>query len=131
MLTSSSIISLSPSICDSNEPCGGVDVDDANVSLNRRFLYLPVFLLIASITDARANCKSTLPSVRTPLICFSTVFLILRYSPSLFWNQLTSVSSLDISLLSLSDSCLLRSHNVWYEFSKALALAISSFNLCK
>jgi hypothetical protein len=36
----------------------------------RRLLYLSGFLLIASITDARANCKITLPSVRTLLTFF-------------------------------------------------------------
>lgn len=46
----------------------------------RRLLYLFGFLLIASITAARMNCKSTLPSVRTLLTFSSTACLILRYS---------------------------------------------------
>ena len=70
--------------------------------------YLSGFLHITSLTDARANCKSTLPSVRTFLISFSTVFLSLRYSSLLFLNQIITVFNLDMSLLRCSYSCLLR-----------------------
>ena len=74
MLDSSNIASLQPSICDSSEYCVGVEDNDTLTT--RRSLYLSGFLLIDSITDARANRKSTLPFVRTLLTSSSTVFLI-------------------------------------------------------
>jgi hypothetical protein len=65
------------------------------------------FLLIASITNTRPNCKSTLLSVINLLTSYLTVFLILRYPSLLLLNQITRDFNLEISLLRLSDTRLL------------------------
>jgi hypothetical protein len=76
-------MSLYPTICHDGDCWAGIDEDDDDALHTRRLLYLLGFRLIASTTDARANCKSTLPSVRTLLT--SIVFSILRYSSLLLF----------------------------------------------
>jgi hypothetical protein len=66
--------------CDDDCCADIITLDEEKALYTRRLLYLSGFLLIASITNAEANCNSTLPSVRTPLAASWTIFLILRYS---------------------------------------------------
>jgi hypothetical protein len=62
-------MSLYSPICKGDNCCV---VDDDVVVQARRLLYLSGFLFSVSITDTRANCKNTLPSVRTFLTLSST-----------------------------------------------------------